>query len=98
MFLSDEATNSYDTHTNTHLLVYFLLQISSKALKDSKFGNAIVISTSEGSGGGGYTLGFRIDPKERLDSVFKELVDINNKVCMHESCTSCRHKQQGISA
>lgn len=47
------------------------IQIASVRLKDSKFGTALVIESSEVSGG--YILGFRIDPADRLESVFKEI-------------------------
>ena len=47
------------------------IQISSVRLKDSKFGTALVIETSELSGG--YVLGFRIDPADKLESIYKEI-------------------------
>ena len=47
------------------------LQMKSIRVRDSKFGNALVIETSAKSGG--YILGFRIDPVETLDAVFKEI-------------------------
>lgn len=37
--------------------------------RDSKFGKALVLETSEASGG--YVLGFRLD--EKLDEAFKEI-------------------------
>lgn len=39
--------------------------------RDSKFGMALVIESSESSGG--YVLGFRVDPPEKLEQVRKEL-------------------------
>ncbi|EFJ53283.1 Bardet-Biedl syndrome 5 [Volvox carteri f. nagariensis] len=47
------------------------LQIRSVKLRDSKFGQALVIETSAASGG--YVLGFKVDPKETLDYVYKEI-------------------------
>lgn len=47
------------------------LQIKSIKIRDSKFGHALVIETSSKSGG--YILGFRIDPYEKLQDVFKEV-------------------------
>ncbi len=46
-------------------------QIKSVKVRDSKFGQALVIETTPGSGG--YILGFKVDPKETLDYVFKEI-------------------------
>ena len=40
-------------------------------LRKSKFGTALVLESSEMSGG--YVLGFRIDPEEKLQQVFKEI-------------------------
>ncbi|GLC40971.1 hypothetical protein PLESTB_000961300 [Pleodorina starrii] len=47
------------------------LQIRSVKLRDSKFGQALVIETTPASGG--YVLGFKVDPKETLDYVYKEI-------------------------
>lgn len=47
------------------------LQIKSVKVRDSKFGHALVIETSARSGA--YILGFRIDPLEKLQEVFKEI-------------------------
>jgi Bardet-Biedl syndrome 5 protein len=43
-------------------------------MRDSKFGRAIVLETF--SKAGGYILGFRVDPKERINDVFKELLSL----------------------
>ena len=40
-------------------------------MRDSKFGKALVIDSSEMSGG--YVLGFRIDPEDKLHEVKKEI-------------------------
>ncbi len=40
-------------------------------VRESKFGQALVIETSPASGG--YILGFKVDPKETLDYVHKEI-------------------------
>lgn len=47
------------------------LQIKSVRVRESKFGPALVVETTQRSGG--YILGFKIDPKETLDYVFKEI-------------------------
>jgi Bardet-Biedl syndrome 5 protein len=47
------------------------LQIKLIKVRDSKFGHALVIETSARSGG--YVLGFRIDPLEKLQSAAKEI-------------------------
>jgi Bardet-Biedl syndrome 5 protein len=47
------------------------LQIKGIKLRDSKFGHALVIETTQRSGG--YILGFRIDPIEKLQDAFKEI-------------------------
>lgn len=40
-------------------------------VRDSKFGEALVLSARPQSGG--YILGFRLDPQERLSSLLSEL-------------------------
>lgn len=47
------------------------LQMVSIKIRDSKFGTVLVIETSSESGG--YLLGFRIDPEEKLHSTYKEI-------------------------
>lgn len=47
------------------------LQIKAIKIRDSKFGHALVIETSTASGG--YVLGFRMDPYEKLQEVNKEI-------------------------
>ncbi|KAB0792501.1 hypothetical protein PPYR_14468 [Photinus pyralis] len=47
------------------------LQINSIRIRDSKFGRALVITCNQTSGG--YILGFRIDPEDQLNLIFKEL-------------------------
>lgn len=47
------------------------LQMKAIKVRDSKFGHALVIETTASSGG--YILGFRVDPYEKLGEVFKEL-------------------------
>ncbi|XP_068152716.1 Bardet-Biedl syndrome 5 protein homolog [Drosophila tropicalis] len=51
------------------------LQIESLRIRDSKYGPALVIQTAET--GGGYVLGFRIDPAERLNELYKELCSLH---------------------
>ncbi|EDW85019.1 uncharacterized protein Dwil_GK12823 [Drosophila willistoni] len=51
------------------------LQIESLRIRDSKYGPALVIQTAET--GGGYVLGFRIDPAERLNELYKELSSLH---------------------
>ncbi|RXG59907.1 Bardet-Biedl syndrome 5 protein-like [Armadillidium vulgare] len=52
-----------------------LLQISS-VIRESRFGTALVVESSEQSGG--YVLGFRIDPVEKLHDIHKELTSLFN--------------------
>jgi len=47
------------------------IQIRNIKVRESKFGVALVIESSEASGG--YVLGFRLDPIEKLNAVFEEL-------------------------
>lgn len=47
------------------------MQIKSVKVRESKFGQALVIETTSSSGA--YILGFKIDPKETLDYVYKEI-------------------------
>jgi Bardet-Biedl syndrome 5 protein len=47
------------------------VQINLARIRSSKFGPALVIETSVSSGG--YILGFRIDPEEKLHEIFKEI-------------------------
>mmetsp|Transcript_64068 Transcript_64068/g.202683 ORF Transcript_64068/g.202683 Transcript_64068/m.202683 type:complete len:360 (-) Transcript_64068:248-1327(-) len=47
------------------------LQMKSIRIRDSKFGPALVVETTQRSGG--YILGFRVDPQERMQEIFKEV-------------------------
>lgn len=51
------------------------LQIHTIELRNSKYGLALVITVKER--GGGYILGFRIDPQERLMGIFKEISSLH---------------------
>ena len=51
------------------------LQIKTIRIRESKFGPALVVETSQRSGG--YVLGFRVDPVEALDNVFKEISSLH---------------------
>ena len=57
------------------------LQMKTIKVRDSKFGHALVIETSPKSGG--YILGFRIDPADALDNVYKEVLALYS-VYSHE--------------
>jgi len=50
------------------------LQINSVRVRDSKFGSALVVETSQRSGG--FVLGFRVDPVEKLNAVLKEVKNL----------------------
>jgi Bardet-Biedl syndrome 5 protein len=50
------------------------LQIIALKIRDSKFGPAFVIETSVHAGS--YVLGFRLDPVERLQDIYKEVVSL----------------------
>ncbi|GMF28113.1 unnamed protein product [Phytophthora lilii] len=52
------------------------MQINSARIRGSKFGPALVIETSAASGG--YILGFRVDPEERLHEVFREMQSLHS--------------------
>lgn len=56
------------------------MKIRNIKVRESKFGLALVIESSESSGG--YVLGFRVDPIEKLNSVFEEL---NNLYTVHSA-------------
>lgn len=47
------------------------LQMVTVKIRDSKFGTVLVIETTEMSGG--YLLGFRLDPEEKLHAAYKEI-------------------------
>jgi len=47
------------------------MQIENMSMRDSKYGVALVINTTERSGG--FTLGFRVDPQDKLPDMFKEM-------------------------
>lgn len=51
------------------------LEQKSIRVRDSKFGSALVIETTARSGG--YVLGFRVDPAERLADVMKEITSLH---------------------
>ena len=50
------------------------LQMASVRVRGSKFGPALVVETRASTGG--YLLGFRVDPHERLDEVFETLATL----------------------
>ena len=47
------------------------VQMKSVAVRESKFGPCLVVNTTNRSGG--YILGFRIEPVERLQTIFQEI-------------------------
>nr|CAD7440018.1 unnamed protein product [Timema bartmani] len=49
--------------------------VNSVRIRESKFGTALVVESAEQSGG--YVLGFRIDPAEKLHMVYKELSSLH---------------------
>ncbi|KAH3719594.1 Bardet-Biedl syndrome 5 protein homolog [Dreissena polymorpha] len=51
------------------------LQMKTIKIRDSKFGLALVVESSQQSGG--YVLGFRIDPVEKLQQVHKEIQSLH---------------------
>ena len=51
-----------------------LFKIKNVKVRESKFGLALVLETTAQSGG--YVLGFKIDPKETLDYVYKEIYSL----------------------
>lgn len=44
-------------------------------IRDSKFGTALVVTSTELSGG--FVLGFRLDPEEKLRTLYKELTSLH---------------------
>jgi Bardet-Biedl syndrome 5 protein len=44
------------------------------SIRDSRFGKALVMETTPLSGG--YVLGFRVDPADRLQTVYKEITSL----------------------
>merc|ERR1712139_77 len=50
------------------------LQVKSVNVRNSKFGQALVIETSAASGG--YILGFRADPVEHLEEVYTQISNL----------------------
>jgi len=66
-------------HANVNELFNLSLpyvQISSVRVRESKFGLALVIESTETSGG--YVLGFRIDPLSRLQAIYGQLANLFN--------------------
>ncbi|CAG0895607.1 unnamed protein product [Darwinula stevensoni] len=60
------------SNSNEHFnLSLPFLHVGTVKLRDSKFGMALVLETSEVSGG--YVLGFRLDPMEKMKEVQKEI-------------------------
>ena len=53
----------------------FITNLFQVRTRDSKFGMALVIESSESSGG--YVLGFRVDPQEKLDQLYKEISSLH---------------------
>lgn len=58
-------------------LDYLVTHISCFQIKirGSKFGTALVVTSTEISGN--YILGFRVDPEEKLKTLYKELISLN---------------------
>ena len=52
------------------MYMYVRMQKSLR-LRDSKFGRALVLETFAKAGG--YILGFRVDPQDKINQVFQEL-------------------------
>ncbi|XP_063233839.1 Bardet-Biedl syndrome 5 protein homolog [Bacillus rossius redtenbacheri] len=52
------------------------LQMKNVRVRESKFGTALVVESADCSGG--YVLGFRIDPAERLQLAYKELSSLHS--------------------
>ena len=50
------------------------IQINNIKVRESKFGVALVLESTESSGG--YVLGFRIDPPDKLNSIYSELCNL----------------------
>lgn len=63
-----------DTNESFNISLPYL-QIESVKIRDSKFGTALVVSSSLMSGG--YVLGFRVDPEEKLKTLYKELTSLH---------------------
>ncbi|XP_063421921.1 Bardet-Biedl syndrome 5 protein homolog isoform X3 [Mytilus trossulus] len=57
------------------------LQMKTVKIRDSKFGLALVVESSQASGG--YVLGFRIDPVEKLQGTVKEIQSLHR---VYSSC------------
>ncbi|XP_019767809.1 Bardet-Biedl syndrome 5 protein homolog isoform X2 [Dendroctonus ponderosae] len=51
------------------------LQVESIRVRDSKFGKALVIKSNERSGN--FILGFKVDPEEKLITLYKELTSLH---------------------
>eukprot|EP00518_Triparma_eleuthera_P011615 CAMPEP_0182479500 /NCGR_PEP_ID=MMETSP1319-20130603/34301_1 /TAXON_ID=172717 /ORGANISM="Bolidomonas pacifica, Strain RCC208" /LENGTH=234 /DNA_ID=CAMNT_0024680927 /DNA_START=417 /DNA_END=1118 /DNA_ORIENTATION=+ len=51
------------------------MQMKSVKIKDSKFGKALVVETQPKCGG--YILGFRLHPPERLEAILKEILSLH---------------------
>lgn len=58
-------------HSPQTIHLYALSRYDGTQVKDSRFGHALVIETTARSGG--YTLGFRVDPVDKLNDVFLEI-------------------------
>lgn len=58
-----------------NLIQFLRFCIFQVKIRESKFGVALVIESVESSGG--YVMGFRIDPSERLKSIYKEILSLH---------------------
>lgn len=58
---------------NFNISVPYLV-IANVTIKNSKFGPSLVIASTESSGG--YVLGFRVNPLERLHVLYKEILTL----------------------
>nr|CAH7717384.1 unnamed protein product [Callosobruchus chinensis] len=51
------------------------LQIDNICIRESKFGIALVITSTESSGG--FILGFKVDPEDKMKTLYKELTSLH---------------------
>lgn len=64
-----------DMNENFNISLPYIQMVSVK-IRESKFGPALVVESSVSSGG--YVLGFRIDPQQKLHTVAKELSSLHH--------------------
>lgn len=73
-FVSNVRVVWYSNLSPNFNMSFPYIQVQHVKVRNSKFGPALVLESSQSSGA--YILGFKVDPKETLDYVYKEIMSL----------------------